>query len=284
MSNDIQQWAPRTGYERRTLPSTSDTWSPTESVVARYLLHLRVLGLEDPTKPRATDLYEQALRLREHSVSVAVKPDEEAAIAERLARGEVTPAEAAKMLAKAARPSDAQEQAERERQMYSAATRAAYVAAVRSIHNFGEEKWLALLRPMVQDAVAAGDESRWAALHEFASLLRSRDLGALAMVSSDTSGLRETDETWRYTVGRPDLYHLWRLQRSEAAQAVGHEAVGSFVFVASVVTKGPHPRLADMTEMEPGIYSAAEVLAIKDRVIAEQEAAREPEKRPSLMT
>jgi hypothetical protein len=274
MSNVISQWAPQTGYECRTFPVTSDTWSPTESVVARYLLHLRVLGLEDPTKPKATDLYEQALALRQHSIDVAPKRDEDAIIANRLAHGEITTDEAAKLLAKVPLPNDAQEQVERTRQMLTNATRAAYAGAVRSIHLY--EKWIDLLRPLVADAVAARDQERWDALHGFAALLRQRGLGALAMVATDPTGIREFEETWRYTVGRPDRYHLWRLEHATAAQAVGHEAVGQSVFVAATVIKGPHPTLADMVagEMEPTILAASEVLAIADRIRVEQDAAR----------
>jgi hypothetical protein len=271
--NIVHQWAPQKGYERRTLPSTSDSWSPEGSVVARYLLHLKVLGIsKDPTG--ADEFYRNALSLREHAVTATATPDEEAAIAQALALGQVSPAEAAKRLAKASKPDDAHEQADRERQMYYTATRAAYVAAVRAIHNWGEDKWLALLRPLIQEAVEAQDEPRWDALHNFCELLRDRELGALAMVASDPTGLREVDETWRYRVGRPELYHLWRLEHAEAAKTVDHEVVGSVEFNASVVTKGPHPRLAEMVGMAPGIYGAGEVLSIARRIVEEQEAIR----------
>jgi hypothetical protein len=270
----IQQFAAQKGYESRTLPmGGGDSWSPDGSVVARYLLHLRAIGLKDPTKPSATDLYEQALRLRERSVSVAVASDEAGAIATALALGDLTPAEAAKRLAKAPRPGDAHEQAARERQMLYAATRQAYAAAVRAIHNFD---WLDLLRPLVEDAVAAQDDERFRALHDFAALLRSRELGALAMVATDTSGIREFEETWRYTTGAPDKFHLWRLERATAAQPIFSEVVGPVTFVAAAIKEAPFPTVSEMVEakMEPGLYSAGEVLAIAGRIVLEQEEAR----------
>jgi transcriptional regulator with XRE-family HTH domain len=275
MSDDniVHQWAPRKGFERRTLPSTSESWSPTQSVVARFLLHLKALGLKDPTG--ATDLYRTAVSLREHTVAVTAKPNEEVAIAERLARGEVTPTEAAKLLAKAPKPSDAIDQAEREAHMLRAATRHAFAASVRAVHDFGD-RWLQLLRPLVEEAVAAKDDARFAALHDFAALLRDRDLGALAMVASDQSGTREFGETWRHLVGRPERYHMWRIERAEIAQPIFHEVVGPLTFVAGSVEKGPRPSLAEMVagEMEPGIFSAQEVLAIAGRIVIEQEEAR----------
>lgn len=275
MSDDniVHQWAPRKGYERRALPSTSDSWSPTESIVARYLLHLKALNIEDPTG--ASGFYRTALALRERSVTVAAKPDEGAAIAERLARGEVTPTEAAKLLAKAPKPSDAIDQADREAEMLRTATRHAFVASVRAVHDFGE-RWLQLLRPLIEQAVAALDDARFAALHDFAALLRDRDLGALAMVAADPSGTREFEETWRYLVGRPERYHMWRVERATVAQPIFHEVAGPLTFVAASVEKGPHPTLADMVagEMEPGIFSAQEVLTIAGRIVIQQEEAR----------
>jgi hypothetical protein len=272
--NIVHQWAGQRGVESRTLPMAhSDSWSPTQSVIARYLLHLKALGIEDPTG--AGEFYRTALSLREHSVAVAVKPDEESAVAERLSRGEVTPTEAAKLLAKVPRPGVAQEQAERERQMLTTATRQAYASAVRAIHNYGD-RWLGLLRPLVETAVAARDDARFGALHDFAALLRNRDLGALAMVATDTSGIREFEETWRYSVGRPERYHLWRLEHSEAANAIFTEVVGPVTFVAASITKAPFPTLAEMVEgeMEPGMYSAQEVTAIGSRIAMEQEDVR----------
>lgn len=275
----IPQWAPQIGYERRTFPNTNESWSPTESPVARYLLHLRALGIEDPTsyrRQRAIDFYQQALALREHSITVAAKQDGEGDIANRLAMGEIDSEQAAKLLAKMPTASDAQEQAARGRQMLAAATRAAYTAAVLAVHTYGD-RWLDLLRPLVQEAVAAQDDARFEALHRFAALLRSPDIAALAMVASDTSGNREFDETWRYRTGRPDLVHKWRYARAERTHDGPAEPVGANLFVmASAVTKGPHPTLTEMVEheMQPGMYSASDVLATTERVLADQEAAQ----------
>jgi hypothetical protein len=273
MSEVIHMFAPLRGYEHRSLPSASDSWDPEESAPARYLKALARLGLKDPTKPSATDLYAQAVRLRYHSVNAASEPDEEAAIATALALGEITGTEAKKRLAKAPKPGDADERDDRERRMLYMAMQAAYSAAVRAIHNFD---WLPLLRALIEEAVAAGDDRRFDALHDFAALLRSAGLGGLAMVGADPSGTREFEETWRYRTGRPERYHLWRVERAQVAESIFHEAVGPVVFVAAAVVKAPHPTLAEMVagEMAPGLYAAHEVLAIAGRIVAEQEEAR----------
>jgi len=231
-----------------------------------------VLGLADPTK--ATEHYRTALALRDHSIAVSSK-NGEADIANRLATGELNPAEAAKLLAKVPTAREEQEKEERGRRMLADAVRAAYTSAVRAVHNFGD-KWLDdVLRPLVQEAVAAQDQARWDVLHAFAALLRSGDIGALAMVSSDVNGLREFEETWRYSVGRPDSYHFWRLEHADDVYVQSHDIAGPFVFVASGIRAGPHPRLVDTDPTwEMGLYSAAEVLTIKDRIVAEQEAVR----------
>lgn len=273
-------WSPQSGYVRRVYPHTSEHWSPTESPVARYLLYLSVLGIEDPTRfkrQRATDYYQQAISLREHSVTVAAKQDDDPAIIGRLARGELSPEDAEKALAKVApKAAEVQEQTERTRQAFANATRMAYASAVLAIHDYGD-KWLDVLRPLVQEAVAAEDQARWDKLHAFAASLRSPALGGLAMVATDETGTNEFGETWRYTVGRPDLYHEWRFARAERThEATAPERVGTDVFVATRVTAGPHPSLTDMVQggMSPGIYSAAEVIAITEAIVAKQESAQ----------
>ncbi len=270
----IQQWAPQTGYVSRQLPWTPDDWSPTDSAVARYLLHLKVLGLADPTK--ATEHYRTALALRDHSIAVSSK-NGEADLANRLATGELNPAEAAKLLAKVPTAREEQEKEERGRRMLADAVRVAYTNAVRAMHNYGD-KWLDLLRPLVQEAVAAQDQARWDSLHAFAALLRHRDLAALAIVSSDPNGMREIEETWRYRVGKPHRYHDWRLERAVRTHAAANVNVGSNVFVGIAVTEGPHPTLQEMGGMEPiggmepGIYSAEQVIDITEAVLEQQEA------------
>lgn len=284
MSKVINQWAPRPGVLRRAEPTTNDSWSPDASPVALYLLHLRSLGLEDQTDyldRSATDHYRHAIFLRDQTVSVVATPDEREAITKRLALGEITPEEAQKRLAKSApKVNDAQDLANGTRKTISDATREAYSFAVTAIRGY---HWLTPLRVLVADAVAAQDDARFDALHRFAALLRSPGLAALAMVAGDGSGIREFDETWRYKVSRPDLYHAWRLARAERTHTVAHVTAGTLVFVAAAVTKGPHPTLADMVEgeMEPSLLSAAEVVSITEAILAEQEAAQSAEPVPS---
>jgi hypothetical protein len=169
MSNVVQQWAAEKGYVSRLPPATSDFWSSSESPVARYLLHLKVLGIDDPTKHlkfggTATEHYRHALELRDHTVRVEAKNDGELDIANRLATGEIDVAQAERLLAKVPTPGDTLAQETRARQMLQNATRAAYVAALGAIHLWGEDKWLGLLRPLVQAAVAAQDQQRFDAL------------------------------------------------------------------------------------------------------------------------
>lgn len=271
--NIVHHWAPVRGYERRALPTTTDSWDPVTSPVAMVLRGLRELGVEDPTK--ASEFYATATSLRAHTITVAAKQDPAVAITARLAQGELSPDEAGRLLGKAPKPSDAREQEERETAVLYAATRQAYSAAVRAVHDFGD-RWLGVLRPLIEEAVTARDDERFAQVHAFGSLLRSSPIGALAMVG-DQSGTRETSETWRYTSAAPHRYHLWRVERAQDARPIFHEVVGDVTFVAGAVVKAPHPTVAEMAEhgMEPGIYSAQEVLAIASRIVIQQEQERE---------
>lgn len=274
MRTVIEQWAPRKGYVRRQLPSGgSDSWSPTNSVVAQYIRHLSFLKIEDPTD--ASYFYNQAISLRDAYQKVAVKQNEEATIQNRLALGEITAEEASKLLAKAPTQKDSQEKIERERQMISNAVRSSYSMSVRAIHNFGEEKWVELLRPLVKEAHEAQDQERWEALHGFAGLLRDPGLAGLAMIALSHAGTREFDETWRYTVGRPDLYHHWRRAHAEESDNIAILNVGQTIFAAIVVKKGPHPTVRDIDpSWEPGLYSAAEVMKITDAILNQQQEAQ----------
>jgi hypothetical protein len=240
---------------------------------------LKALGLKDPTKHRgrsASAHFAAALAYREYENTMAAQLDEEAPadIAGQLGEGALTREEAEKELDKLPPPSVLAERAARRRELRGEATRTAFRLATYAIH-FHLDRWLDVLRPLVEAAVVAKDQARFDALHRFAGLLRDRSLGALEMLAFDPGGLLETDEVWRYQVGRPDLYHAWRDARAEGLHGAGHYEVGPVTVVATVVLKGPHPTLADMIDggMEPGIYSAAEAVAIKDRVLAEQEAA-----------
>jgi hypothetical protein len=270
----IEQWAPRRGYLRRQLPLTSDSWSSESSIVAQYIRHLETLGLVDPTD--ASHFYEQALKLREayHEAaarSLHVEPD----LSARLASGEISAAEASKQLAKAPTEQEISEKRQRERSMISNAVRSSYAMSVRAVHNYGEENWLGLLRPLVLQAYEDQDQARWDALHRFAGLLRNPDLAGLGYIAMAPNSVTEFDETWRYTVGRPELYHHWRRDHAELAQNIAIVHVGSTTYVAIAVTKGPHPTIADIDpSWEPGLYSAAEVLKLTDAILDQQQAAQ----------
>jgi hypothetical protein len=269
----IEQWAPHTGYVRRQVPSGgSDNWSEDSSPLGKYIRQLRKLGLEDPTD--ATDLFDHAVQLREASNQPVTAQDDEATITFRLARGEITPAQASKLLAKATTPDDRQERLVHVRQGITNASREAHGLAVMAIHNYGEERWLAFLRPLAAEAYEAQDQQRWDQVQQLATLLRDRDLAALSIVATDQGIGREIRDTWRYLVRKPDEYHFWRLRHAKRAQNVALEAVGEVVFVASEVIEGPYPIVAQMDpSWEPGVYSAAEVVAIAKEIAARQDAA-----------
>lgn len=137
----IEQWAPRKAYLHWQLPTgNSDSWSPTNSVVARYIAQLELLGLGDPTK--ATDFYNQALQFQQAYLDLASKQNGEVDLSERLVRGEITIDDATKQAAKAPAALDARQRLERQRQVISNAIASSYSAAVRAVHNFGEINWL----------------------------------------------------------------------------------------------------------------------------------------------
>jgi len=270
----IEQWAPHTGHVRRQYPSGGgDSWSEETSAVARYVRQLRNLGLEDPTD--ATESFDLAVRLRKDAIDLVIPEEEEsAAISSQLARGKITASEASKLFADISTPQDREQRTIRARQGVSNASRESYGLALKGIHNYGEEKWLGLLRPLAADAFARKDQPRWDQLQRLATLLRDPDLAALSMVATDQGIGREIKDTWRYMVGKPDEYHFWRLRHAELAQDVALEAVGDVVFVASEVIRGPHPAIAQMDpSWGPGIYSAAQVVAIAKEIAARQDAA-----------
>jgi len=130
-----------------------------------------------------------------------------------------------------------------------------------------------ILKPLVAEAVDSRDEARWNLLHKFARILRDPDLAGLAMVTKTERQYQEFDETWRYTVGRPDLYHAWRLRHAERSENIRLERAGPFIFTLSHITQGPHPKLSGMEpSWGPGLYTAAEVMEITERILAEQAA------------
>ena len=163
----------------------------------------------------------------------------------------------------------------------SAAVRTAYTASLKAIRDFGEDKWLKLLRPL---AVKTLHQSQWEAVHAFAAFLRSPIVAGLSMLATDPAGRRDV-EAWRYQVSQPDLYHRWRLDHAVASQNIRILPAGAVAFVWSVVTEGPHPGIADIAKtMGPGLYSASEVLAHTESILVEQEqtitrATPEPRRR-----
>lgn len=274
MRKIVEQWAPRKAYIHWQLPTgSSDAWSPTNSVVARYITQLELLGLEDPTE--ATDFYDQALQFRKAYLDLASKQNDEIDLSERLVRGEISVDDATKQAAKAPAALDARQKLERQRQVISNAIAGSYSAAVRAVHNFGEHNWLNLLRPLVQDAYEVADQARWDQLHKFTALLRDPNLAGLALLVLAPSSSFEIEDTWRYTVGRPDLYDQWRRAHSIETHNIALVHVGPITYIANIVVKGPHPTLADIPpSWEPGLYSAGEVLAITNRILDEQEDAQ----------
>ncbi len=270
MNTIIEYWPPERGILQRRLDiGSSKNWDPKESPPAHYIRHLKSLGIKkDPTQ--ATLFYERAMGLRLVTGIHERKTDESASIGERLVSGEISAAEASSLLAKLPFPNAVAKEAQREQAMMSSAVRNAYSAAIRAVHDFGEDKWLKLLRPIAQEAVKTRDQTRWDAVHAFAAFLRSPVVAGLSMLATDPAGRRDV-EAWRYQVSQPDLYHRWRLEHAVASQNIRLLPVGEVAFVWSAITEGPHPGIVDLIQMGPGLYSATEVLAHTDAILDEQE-------------
>jgi hypothetical protein len=276
----IEQWAPLHGYLRRSVPAgNSDTWSETDSPVAQYIRSLKKIGKDDPTD--ATYYFTQACTLREARDKVIARQPEEPehygpGTIKALIAGDLTEGDAGKRLAKIPTEKDVAEKLERQRQMISAATREAYGMSVREINGYGEDGWLKLLKPIAVEAYSARDQNRWDAVHNFAAILRNPELSGLSGIFQSPGGSLEFAETWRYKVGRPDLYHFWRVRHAEDAQNIEFvHGLGSNTYLATAVVKGPHPTLSQIDpSWEPGLYSAQEVKEIAARIVAEQEEIR----------
>ena len=268
----IDLWPAQGGKIQYRLPLSGDDWSPDDSPVARYIKVLGYLGIDDPTN--ATDFYQQALTLREASNKAQIRQhDAGTELAQRLAERKVQLDEISTELAKSG-AKDAYEAALRERQVIYNAARASYAAAVRAIHTYGEASWMKLLKPLAAKAVEEPrDEALWMLVHKLARILRDTNLAGLATLVRTGTEYRLFDEEWRFMVGRPDLYHQWRLRHAKRSNNMSFQRAGQYVFTLSVVMEGPDPKFTDMeSSWLPGIYTAAEVIDITERIKAEQDA------------
>lgn len=248
--------------------STPESWSPTSNPVQRYLKQIEALPIPDPTG--ASRLYAQALLLRNTpDLAVTVK-DEAADIAKRLSSGAITKAQASKLMESVPSPKEAKERAQRARDMLTNATHTSYAESLRAIHSYGEHKWLALLRPLIDQAVKEKNQQRWDNLHSFAASLRS--IGALSIVASSAVGPRGIED-WRYQFSRPDLCHFWRLRNATRTANIFLEARGDVTFIGTAVVHGPQPTIADFDpSWEPTLLSAAEVVSIAATLVGVQES------------
>jgi len=284
MNTIIELWPPEKGILQQRLDSSgsSENWDPQESLPELYARHLKAIGKKDPTD--ASLLYARAMGLRLATGSPQKKTDESAAIGARLVSGEISAAEASALLAKLPFPNAVAEAVQREQAMMSSAVRTAYTASLKAIRDYGESKWMKLLRPIAAEAITALHQTKWEAVHAFAAFLRSPAIAGLSMLATDPAGRRDV-EAWRYQVSRPDLHHSWRLEHAVASQNIRLLPAGEVTFVWSVITEGPHPGIADIAKtMGPGLYSASEVLAHTEAVLVEQEqtitrATPEPRRR-----
>lgn len=259
--------------------SSSLSWSEKGNPITAFQTYLTNLDLADPTE--ASRHYARGLAARgsARELNRATPRLDRGALNRAISDG-LDPDEAADRAVQVGQDarSSAALVAER-RQAFDVAARGAFRDAMKAIVSYGEENWIALLRPLVAKAIGARDGERtWDAAHDLLRFLRK--YGALPILEGDFDGNA-------FLFGRPDLVHWWRIERATRPSVMGHMAIGEKVFLYERPTGAPQPTLADVRanpRWEPGVFTTAEAVAHLEAIDARQQAlihGAEPEARPT---
>lgn len=215
--------------------------------------HMDGLDIVDPSGAldafqRVTELKAEARAIRHDAPSSA---ETRRGIERALARGEIDGETASKRLAKARIAEGSASASDLKSRLFGAAEKA-YKDALKAVYDFGEDRWLDVLRPLATAAIESGDTARWDQVHELAAHLRK--IGGLATVGAPDS---------LHRFGRPDLVREWQLEHCQRDTVREVWPVGR-VTVANTLPKGA-PRLTaavirEHPEWRAGLHSAAEVL------------------------
>lgn len=250
----------------------SAQWGMDRHLVPDYQTFLRALDLDDPTE--ASTYWARVTKYRDDAA--AVRPDEARQDpAELLAEGELTLSDARKMAAKQPDAKAAEKEAQQRRKLLEDASGIALVKAFQAIHDFGEDRWLGILRPIVADALAHSDDRRFNLAHAFAAWLREPKRNRIFGLAAATN--RGWDaEDYLYRVRRPDLLHAWRVERADDTQRqelVRYAVNGKYRVQYLLKPGAVVPMLRDYDESwGPGLYSASEVVSNVAQACEAQEA------------
>lgn len=267
----VIEWVPyRTTWQK--YKPHGARWSTHSTIIPEYTQHLSNLGLTDPTT--AADGYARAVELRDASEVPISGVGDHADIVARLASGDLTPAQAAKLTRED--PKEIQRRAIDNARYLSIASETALGNAIASIHSFGEDKWMAILKPIATKAIAAKDQTRFDLVHGFARFLRRPDIAGLAAAMVDNARNTDADPDF-YMFGRPDLVYLWRVDQSDSKQLrlISTETiVDNWWRIAYELKRdAPFPTIRQFQpEWKPGLYSAQE--AIDNKLISREEHER----------
>lgn len=252
-------------------PSNVDTRS--RRLVADYLDLLDRCGLDDPTE--ASQLEADAAAIEQAKTGPPGNTQaERAAIADRVAGGDLDPGQVDKELRKLTDPDDAERYAQERSQVLTRAAQQSCRQALRAIADHGEQ-WRPTLHGLVEwclDHPLDHDaDELWQATVDLHEHLLS--LGALPRA--------EGAATLDYFMARPELAHWWRVDRARTAQQTRREE-DTRVFVEIFPQGAPPLSLTVLAkhrqEWGVGLQTAHEVVANLKAIIAAEEEAVEHER------
>jgi len=246
-------------------------------LIPEYQTWLRALGIGDPTttetepKAAASAYWKRAQALWDEARHV--RPEEPTRrISTLLADGEISPADARKMMAKHS-DREAEKLLHEQRIGLNAGSRMALLRAIQSIHDYTEAGWVGLLRPIASEALDKGDDRVWNLVHAFARWLRSPRNGVYGLAALKVNHNSDADRDL-YEFSRPDLYHRWRVEHASDTQRreMARYTVDGLVRVQYFLKNAPTPALRDFDPAwGPGLFGASEALQHIENSKAEQE-------------
>lgn len=236
------------------------SWGIDSGLLPTYAKHLDGLELKDPTP--ALSLWERARDLHREAYATPASAAH-ADLAEQLASGKLTAVDVAKAIAKVPNRAEAAELARTRQAALRAGASRTLLAALQSLFDLGEPKWLDLLRPIVEDALATGDDVRLNAAHRLAQFLRDPHRAKIGALTAAVNNRYDCAADW-YRFKRPDLEHRWRVSRSSDVQRrelARYVVDGQWRVQYALKPDAPRPTIADFQpEWGAGLWSAEEVV------------------------
>ena len=264
------EWVPYKLEIRRPTPPSGGSWEQLDT----YGRHLVKLGMLDPTECTARRVAAEQLRNEAERYSAATTKDDN--MAGRLAAGELSARDAAKLYAKSVDVSEAQATATKVRLGLEAQCRELLRFAVGAVH---EHPWLEVLRPIAAKAIEQRDQLTWDRVHGFAAWLRDPAVGVCALSAAMANPSQDGDP-WLYQFGDAGRgLYLWRVN-ADGTQAMPGTSLalpdGGWRTTFALRRTAPFPSIEVIAEhadaWRPGLFSAEEVIANQERTLSEQDA------------